>query len=103
MKPKSLDLPPLGALISLQDLGRAISTLRRQTGLSQTAMGKAAGLSRMPVYRLEAGQDISLRSFLALLTALKHELTLRPASTGVMRPADLKAAFAHLHTDEDAP
>jgi len=103
MKPIVCDDSPLGAIVSLQDVGRAVGALRRQAGLSQTATGKAAGLSRMPVYRLEAGQDISLRSFLALLTALKYELTLRPATAGAMRPSDLKAAFAHLHADEDTP
>ena len=103
MKPQTVNLPSKGPLGTLQDLGWAVGALRRQAGLSQTAMGRAAGLSRMPVYRLEAGQDISLQSFLALLVALKQELALRPASPEALRPADLMAAFAHLHTDDDAP
>lgn len=90
-------------LVSLQEVGKAVSMLRRQAKLSQTALGQAAGLSRMPVYRLEAGQDISLRSFLALLLALKLQLDLRPGPTVPLRAADLKAAFAHLHVEDDAP
>ncbi|MEP6964365.1 MAG: helix-turn-helix domain-containing protein [Polaromonas sp.] len=93
----------LHQLGSLQDLGRAMGLLRRRAKLSQAALGQMAGLSRMPVYRLEAGQDISLRSFLALLQALKLQLALRPAPNEPLRAADLKAAFAHLHADDDAP
>lgn len=91
----------LHQLLSLQDVGRAMGMLRRRARLSQTALGQAAGLSRMPVYRLEAGQDISLRSFLALLQALKLQLALRPAPNEPLRAADLKAVFAHLHADDD--
>lgn len=93
----------LHQLVSLQDVGRAMRMLRRRAKLSQAALGQVAGLSRMPVYRLEAGQDISLRSFLALLQALKLQLALRPASTEPLRAADLKAAFAHLHAEDDGP
>ena len=88
---------PLG---NLQEVGVVIGGMRRQAKLSQTALGQAAGLSRMPVYRLEAGQDISLRSFLAMLQALKLQLALRPTPTEALLPSDLKAAFAHLHSDE---
>ena len=86
---------------NLQSLGETFGALRRRAKLSQTALGQAAGLSRMPVYRLEAGQDISLRSFLALLQALQLQLAIRPADTEPLRPGDLKAAFAHLHADDD--
>ena len=89
-------------LLGLQDVGKAVGLLRKQAKLSQTALGQAAGLSRMPVYRLEAGQDISLRSFLALLQALKLQLSLCPGPTGPLRATDLKAAFAHLHAEDDA-
>ena len=90
-------------LMSLQDVGRAVGALRRQAKLSQSSLGQAAGLSRMPVYRLEAGQDISLRSFLALVQALKLQLALRPGPATPLRAADLKNAFARLHFEDDAP
>ena len=92
-----------GGLTNLQSLGAAFGALRRRAKLSQAALGQAAGLSRMPVYRLESGQDISLRSFLALLQALQLQLALRPADTEPLRANYLKAAFAHLHADPDAP
>ena len=101
--PSKLSEIDMHHLLSLQDIGKAVRILRRQAKLSQTALGQAAGLSRMPVYRLEAGQDISLRSFLALLQALKLQLALRPGPAEPMRAADLKAAFAHLHIEDDAP
>ena len=88
---------------NLPDIGRSVATLRNKVKLSQTALGELAGLSRMPVYRLEAGQDISLRSFLAILQALKLQLTIGPAANEPLRAADLKAAFAHLHAQDDTP
>ena len=89
-------------LRSVQDIGGAVGVLRYQAKLSQIALGQATGLSRMPVYRLEAGQDISLRSFLALLQALKRQLALRPGQAEPLRAADLKATFAHLQAEDDA-
>lgn len=80
-------------------LGQQIATLRRQAKLSQTALGAKAGLSRMPVYRMEAGKDISLHSFLALVQALDLAVALRPGGKPPLRTSDLKAAFAHLHRD----
>ena len=88
---------------NLPDIAHSVAALRRQAKLSQTALGELAGLSRMPVYRLEAGRDISLRSFLAILQALKLQLSVHPATNKPLRAADLKAAFAHLHTEDDAP
>lgn len=82
-------------------LAKQIASLRRQAKLSQTALGAKAGLSRMPVYRLEAGKDISLRSFLALVQALDLAVALRPGGTSPLRTSDLKAAFLHLHRDGD--
>ena len=39
----------------------------------------------------------------AMLQALKLQLALRSASTEHMRAADVKAASAHLHVEDDAP
>ena len=88
---------------NLPEMGRSVAALRCQAKLSQTALGERAGLSRMPVYRLEAGRDISLRSFLAILQALKLQLAICPAVNEPLRAADLKAAFAHLNAEDDAP
>lgn len=88
-------------LSSVQDLGRAVASLRRQAKLSQTALGQMAGLSRMPVYRLEAGRDISLSSLMAILLALRQQVALQPVPGRALRPQDLRAAFAHLHADAD--
>ena len=86
---------------SLQDIGRAVAHLRRQAKLSQTALGQLAGLSRMPVYRVVTGRDISLSSLMAILVALRHNVVLQPRPGTALRPQNLKAAFAHLHADED--
>jgi hypothetical protein len=60
-----------------------------------------AGLSRMPVYRLEAGQDISLGSYLAMLQALGYSIQLQERSTKPLHINDLARAFAHLHEEAD--
>jgi transcriptional regulator with XRE-family HTH domain len=85
---------------NLNSLGQWLKTTRRAAKLSQTVLGARAGLSRMPVYRLEAGQDISLASFLALLTALQQHMELKPTQTDMLRAQDLAQAFSHLQEDE---
>lgn len=93
------------SLASLADVGTAVRTARHKKKLSQTALGQLAGLSRMPVYRLEAGHDVSLASFLAMLPPLGLSLALDLRATGPLRATDLAQAFAHLqaHDEEETP
>lgn len=59
-----------------------------------------AGLSRMPIYRIEAGQDISLRTLLSILSALRLGLQMPPLPQGVPSAEALQKAFAHLHSED---
>ncbi|MDM0027667.1 helix-turn-helix domain-containing protein [Variovorax saccharolyticus] len=86
---------------SLSELGATIRSARRRKKLSQAALGERAGLSRMPVYRLEAGKDISLASLLAMLAPLGLTLSLDPRESGPLRAADLARAFAHLQEPDE--
>ena len=54
----------------------------------------------MPVYRIEAGQDISLRTLLSILSALRLELKMQPTRQGVPSVQALQKAFAHLHAED---
>lgn len=87
--------------LALADIAQRVRQARRDRKLSQAELGKRAGLSRMPVYRLEAGQDVSLRSLLAMLPPLGLALRLDAAPTGPLRASDLAQTFAHLHASED--
>jgi hypothetical protein len=88
-------------VIDLRGIGAIVAERRRALGLSQTALGLKAGLSRMPVYRLEAGRDVALSSLLAILAVLETGLTLGPLQHGPLRATNLARAFAHLHVDVD--
>ena len=85
---------------TLAEVGSVIRTARKTLKLSQTALGQAAGLSRMPVYRIEAGQDISLRTLLSILSALHLDLKMQPVPQGPPSVRALQAAFAHLNAED---
>ena len=84
---------------SLAEIGIAVRDARKSLKLSQTALGLKAGVSRMPIYRIEAGQDISLRTLLSIVSALRLELNLQPMRQGLPSTQALKEAFAHLHAE----
>ncbi len=71
-----MDSKTAASISSLSEVGTVIRSARRRKKLSQAALGERAGLSRMPVYRLEAGKDVSLASLLAMLAP--PGLALRP-------------------------
>ena len=85
---------------TLAEVGKTVRVARKSLKLSQTALGQIAGLSRMPVYRIEAGQDISLRTLLSILSALRLELKMQPMPQGLPSAQALQSAFAHLHTED---
>lgn len=85
---------------TLNDVGDAIRLARKSQKLSQTELGRLAGLSRMPVYRIEAGQDVSLRTLLSILSALRLGLQMQPLPQGMPSAQALQSAFAHLHAED---
>jgi transcriptional regulator with XRE-family HTH domain len=86
--------------LSLADVGSAIRLARKSQKLSQTGLGQRAGLSRMPIYRIEAGKDISLRTLLSILSALRLGLQMPPLPQGIPSAQTLQSAFAHLHAED---
>ena len=96
-----MDSNAAAPLSSLSEVGAVIRDARRRKKLSQAALGEHAGLSRMPVYRLEAGKDVSLASLLAMLAPLGLTLRLDPREPGPLRAADLARAFAHLQEPDE--
>lgn len=61
------------------ELGRQLLARRKTLGLSKSELALRAGKVREVVYRLEAGEDITVSSLLAVLGALGLALRLEPA------------------------
>lgn len=61
-----------------RQLGDALRRLRRQSGLTQEALGARAGLRQATISKLESGAEATrLSTLVAVLTALGQELVLR--------------------------
>lgn len=61
------------------ELGHQLLERRKALGLSKSELAQRAGKVREVVYRLEAGQDSTVSSLLAVLGALGLALRLEPA------------------------
>lgn len=63
----------------LQRLGQAFKAMRTNRGLTQEALARLAGVTRLKVIAIEAGRSsVSIESHAKLATALGAELTLSP-------------------------
>lgn len=84
--------------IRLQDeLGKALKRRREAARLSKSELAQRAGKVREVIYRLEAGEDVTVSSLLAVLAALG--LVLRIDEAGLPTMEEVAARFAE---DEDA-
>lgn len=81
------------------ELGRQLRERRMALGLSKTALAEKAGKVREVVYRLEAGEDTTVSSLLAVMGALG--LVLRVERAGLPSASEVAARF--LDEDDDAP
>ncbi len=81
------------------DLGHQLRARREALGLSKSALAEKAGKVREVVYRLEAGEDTTVSSLLAVLGALG--LVLRVERAGLPSASEVAARF--LEEDDDAP
>lgn len=70
---------------------------RKSLGMSKTALAERAGKVREVVYRLEAGEDTTVSSLLAVLGALGLAMRLEPA--GLPSASEVARQF---QADEDA-
>lgn len=72
--------------------GDAIRRVRRQRGLSQSALGAKMHVRQATVSKLEAGEPATqLKMLMDALAALDLELVIRPRSSG--RVEDIEALF----------
>jgi HTH-type transcriptional regulator/antitoxin HipB len=86
-------------IIRLPDeLGLLLKAEREKSGLSKSELANRAGKVREVIYRLEAGQDVTVTSLMAVLGALG--LVLRIERGGMPSMEEVAARFAG--DDDDA-
>ncbi len=79
-------------MIRLPDeLGKRLRERRESLGMSKSALADKAGKVREVVYRLEAGEDTTVSSLLAVTGALGLVIRLEPA--GLPSAAEVAARF----------
>jgi predicted transcriptional regulator len=61
------------------ELGKRIREQRKALGMSKSELAQRAGKVREVIYRLEAGDDVTVSSLMAVLAALKLAICLEPA------------------------
>ena len=78
-------------------LGQALRLRREELGMSKSELAGKAGKVREVIYRLEAGEDTTVSSLLAVLGALGLVMRLEPA--GLPSAEEVARRF---RDDEDA-
>ncbi len=81
------------------ELGAQLRERREALGMSKSALADKAGKVREVVYRLEAGEDTTVSSLLAVLGALG--LAMRIESAGMPSAHEVSRRF--MDDDGDAP
>ena len=79
------------------ELGRQLQARREALGLSKTALAEKAGKVRQVIYRLEAGEESTVSSLLAVMGALG--LVMRMDRAGLPTGNEVAARFME---DDDA-
>ncbi|MDO9250230.1 MAG: helix-turn-helix domain-containing protein [Hydrogenophaga sp.] len=89
-------------IIRLPDeLGAQLRQQREALGLSKSQLADKAGKVREVIYRLEAGDDTTVSSLLAVLGALG--LALRLERAGLPSASDVARRFQQDDEDDDGP
>jgi HTH-type transcriptional regulator / antitoxin HipB len=83
------------------DLGRQLAGRRKSLGLTKSELALRAGKVREVVYRLEAGEDSTVSSLLAVVGALG--LALRLESAGLPSAQDVARRFQMDDEADDHP
>lgn len=81
------------------ELGHQLLKRRKALGLSKSELAQRAGKVREVVYRLEAGEDTTVSSLLAVLAALGLALRLEPVG---LPSAEEVARRFQMDDDQDA-
>jgi predicted transcriptional regulator len=79
-------------------LGQQLRARREALGLSKSALAEKAGKVREVIYRLEAGEDSTVSSLLAVMGALG--LVMRMERAGLPTASEVAARF--MDEDDDA-
>jgi HTH-type transcriptional regulator/antitoxin HipB len=79
--------------------GHQLRTRREALGLSKSALADKSGKVREVIYRLEAGEDATVSSLLAVMGALG--LVMRMERAGLPTASEVAARF--LDEDDDVP
>jgi HTH-type transcriptional regulator/antitoxin HipB len=80
------------------ELGQQLRARREALGLSKSALAEKSGKVREVIYRLEAGEDSTVSSLLAVMGALG--LVMRMERAGLPSASEVAARFMD---DDDAP
>ena len=80
------------------ELGQALREARLSAKLSVSELAKQAGKVRDVIYRLEAGEDTTVASLLAVLSVLKLRIRLEGADMPTL--AEVQARFGSLEDEE---
>lgn len=80
------------------ELGQQLRARREALGLSKSALAEKSGKVREVIYRLEAGEDSTVSSLLAVMGALG--LVMRMERAGLPTASEVAARFMD---DDDAP
>lgn len=80
------------------ELGSQLRDRRKALGLNKSQLAEKAGKVREVVYRLEAGEDTTVSSLMAVLGALGLAIRLEPV--GLPSAKDVARRF---QDDDDAP
>jgi predicted transcriptional regulator len=80
------------------ELGQQLRARREALGLSKSALAEKAGKVREVIYRLEAGEDSTVSSLLAVMGALG--LVMRTERAGLPTANEVAARF--MDEDDDA-
>ncbi|PIT75945.1 helix-turn-helix domain-containing protein [Limnohabitans sp. G3-2] len=79
------------------ELGQQLQAHRKALGLSKSALAERAGKVREVIYRLEAGEDTTVSSLMAVMGALG--LVMRMERAGLPTASEVAARFME---DDDA-
>ena len=77
------------------ELGKQLRLRREALGMSKSELAERAGKVREVIYRLEAGEDTTVSSLMAVMSALKLVMQVTPA--GLPTAAEVARRFL----DED--
>lgn len=80
------------------ELGAQLRARRRALGMTKSELAERAGKVREVVYRLEAGEDTTVSSLMAVLSALRLAMRLEPA--GLPTAEEVARRFQE---EDDAP